>query len=432
MSGFQFGLNIKKKGGPVLAKPRSAPSKPMAGGVGLAAFGDQSSDEDNLDEPPPTSTKKGRLPPLSSASSSSATPPSATSNSTSAVNKSLRTYATATLESTSVIEQQNAALAQDATVFDYDGVYDQLKAGDRARELARKQESADRKPKYIHALLEAAETRKRDRQIADEKRIEREREREGEEFKDKEQFITPAYKAQKEAMRLAEEEDRKKEEALAKDKDGSLMQGFYKNLLDERSRMRPGVADSLTPQQLAAAAKELEALEEEKRQKERADQELLKDAQERGLKVAVNEEGQIVDKVELLQGGLNVRKKPAPTGNDNYSRSSSSRSGNDHRSSSSRYDRDRAYADYKQSKSRGGRGGRQEDEGPSADQRSRMTEQIERQLLEQEKQREEEEKERQEAIRVALKRKNEEGQVMDAKARYLARKAAAAAASKKD
>lgn len=429
MSGFQFGLNIKKKGGPVLAKPRAAPSRPMGG---LAAFGDHSSDEDNLDDQPPPPTKgktTARLPPPSMSDSpprpsSSTTATAATTNSTSAVNKSLRSYATATLESTSVIEQQNAALAQDATVFDYDGVYDQLKAGDRARELARKQESAERKPKYIHALLEAAETRKRDRQIADEKRIEREREREGEEFKDKEQFITPAYKAQKEAMRVAEEEDRKKEEALAKDKDGSLMQGFYRNLLDERSRMRPEGAGSLTPQQLAAATKELELLDEEKRQKEMADQELLKDARERGLKVAVNEEGQIVDKDELLYGGLNVRKKPT-SAKDNHRSSSSSRPRDDR----SRYDRDRAYADYKNSKSRGGRRG-QEEEEPSADQRSRMTEQIERQLLEQEKKREEEEKERQESIREALKRKNQDDQVMDAKARYLARKAAAAAAKK--
>ncbi|KAF8948819.1 hypothetical protein BGZ47_002401 [Haplosporangium gracile] len=429
MSGFQFGLNLKKKGGPVLAKPKPAPSRPIGG---LAAFGDHSSDEDNLDDQPSPLPIKGkstsRLPPPSM--SDSPPPPSSTtavtSNSTSAVNKSLRSYATATLESTSVIEQQNAALAQDATVFDYDGVYDQLKAGDRARELARKQESAVRKPKYIHALLEAAETRKRDRQIADEKRIEREREREGEEFKDKEQFITPAYKAQKEAMRVAEEEDRKKEEALAKDKDGSLMQGFYKNLLDERSRMRPEGAETLTPQQLAAATKELEVLEEEKRQKEKADQELLKDARERGLNVAINEEGHIVDKVELLHGGLNVRKKQV-TANDNHrsSSSSSSRSRDDR----SRYDRDRAYADYKQSKSRGGRRS-QEEEDPSADQRSRMTEQIERQLLEQEKKREEEEKERQESIREALKRKNQDDQVMDAKARYLARKVAAAAAKK--
>jgi len=408
---------------------------------GLGAFGDRSSDEDNLDEdePPAATVKKGstsRLPPPSMSKPPSITAAGASSYSTSSVNKSLRSYAISTLESTAVIEQQNAALAQDATVFDYDGVYDQLKAGDRARELARKQESADRKPKYIHALLEAAETRKRDRQIADEKRIEHEREREGEEFKDKEQFITPAYKAQKEAMRLAEEEDRKKEEALAKDKDGSLMQGFYRNLLDQRSKMRPGAAvESMTPQQLADAAKELEAIEEEKRQREKADQVLLKDARERGLNVSVNEEGQIVDKVELLHGGLNIKKKPvtvttnSSNRNDYRSSSSSSRSGHD-RSSSSRYDRDRAYADYKSSKLRGDRRGGDRQEDPTADQRSRMTEKIEQQLLEQEKKREEEEKERQESIREALKRKNQDDQVMDAKARYLARKAAAAAAKK--
>ncbi|ORY88536.1 coiled-coil domain-containing protein 55-domain containing protein [Lobosporangium transversale] len=112
MSGLQFGLNIKKKG-TILAKPKPA-----------------------------------------------------------AINKTLRPYATATLQSTAVIEQQNAALAEDATVFDYDGVYDQLKAGERARELARKKDSAERKPKYVAALLQAAETRKRDRQIAEEKRLE--------------------------------------------------------------------------------------------------------------------------------------------------------------------------------------------------------------------------------------------------------------------
>ncbi|KAF9932356.1 hypothetical protein FBU30_008336 [Linnemannia zychae] len=431
MSGLQFGL-IKKKTGPVLAKPRQPSSRPMGG---LAAFGDNSSDEDNLDEDKPTTpAKKGSTSRLPPPSMSDSPPPisSATTSATSAVNKSLRSYAVSTLESTSVIELQNEALAQDATVFDYDGVYDQLKAGDRARELARKQESAERKPKYIHALLEAAETRKRDRQIADEKRIEREREREGEEFKDKEQFITPAYKAQKEAMRLAEEEDRKKEEELAKDKDGSLMAGFYRNLLNERSKMRTQDADSLTPQQLAAASKELEALEEEKRLKAQADQELLKDARERGLKVAVNEEGEIVDKVELLQGGLNVRKKPTAStaDSDKYRSSSSSSRSRDDRSSSSRYDRERAYADYKNSKSRGGRGGSRHEDELSSDQRSRMTEQIERQLLEQEKQREEKEKVRQESIRESLKRKNQDDQVMDAKARYLARKAAAAAAKK--
>jgi len=410
-SGLQFGLNIKKKGPALAAKPRTISSRPLGG---RNAFGNHSSDEDNLDEDEDDKpASKSRPSPFNSSSSSSAT---------AAVNKTLRPYATATLQSNAVLEQQSAALAQDASVFDYDGVYDQLKAGDRAKELARKQDSADRKPKYVNALLQAAETRKRDRQIAEERKIEREREQEGEEFKDKEMFITPAYKAQKEAMRKAEEEDRKREEMLAKDKDGSLMQGFYKNLLDQRTQLRTGDSDTSSTKVSAA---DLEALEQEKRNREREEREIAEHARERGLKLSVNEEGQVVDKRELLKGGLNIVKKKPTTG----SASSSSRPGRDNRSSD--YDRDRAYREYKDSKSSSRHGNdRYEDRG--SDQRSRTTEMIERQLLEQEDKRKEEEKQREDAIRESLKRKNEDNQVMDAKARYLARKAAAAGNGNKE
>ncbi|KAF9113922.1 hypothetical protein BGX27_000521 [Mortierella sp. AM989] len=391
MSGLQFGLNIKKKG-PVLARPKPAASRPIGG---RAAFGDRSSDEDNLDDDEQSSN---------SFASSKSKPVSSTST----VNKALRPYAAATLQTTTVIEKQNEALAQDPTIFDYDGVYDQLKAGDRARELARKKDSAERKPKYVAALLQAAETRKRDRRIAEEKRIEREREKEGEEFKDKEMFVTPAYKAQKEAMRLAEEEDRKKEEMLEKDKDGSLMQGFYRTLLDDRSRLRPSGSETIS-------ADALQALEDEKKLKEKEDLDLAMEARERGLNVVLNDDGKIVDKRQLLKGGLNIVKK---------SSSSSAASRSDSRKSS--YDRDRAYAAYKDAKYRSNDSDSRGD--PSTDQRSRMTEKIEQQLLEQQKKEEEEEKQKQEQIRETLKRKNQDDQVMDAKARYLARKAAAAAA----
>ncbi|KAG0197052.1 hypothetical protein BGX28_009434 [Mortierella sp. GBA30] len=413
MSGLQFGLNIKKKTGPVLAKPRPAASRPAGG---RNAFGDHSSDEDNLDDDDESSA----------ATTTSSAFASRSSTSTSSVNKTLRPYAMSTLQSTSVIEQQNAALAQDATIFDYDGVFDQLKAVDRVKELARKQDSLDRKPKYVNALLQAAETRKRDRQIAEEKRIEREREKEGDLFKDKEQFITPAYKAQKEAMRLAEEEDRKKEELLAKDKDGLLMQGFYRTMLDERTKLRPG-AVTTTSEGISKEA--LEVLEKEKQERQMDDRQRAMEARERGLNVILNDEGEIVDKRELLKGGLNIMKKPTVVSS---SSSSSSRSDRDRqRSSTSTYDRDGAYAAYKESKYRSSQShGRSRDEDPSQDQRARMTEQIERQLMEQEKQREEEEKTRQDSIREALKRKNQDDQVMDAKARYLARKKAAEDAKK--
>ncbi|KAF9988712.1 hypothetical protein BGZ75_008736 [Mortierella antarctica] len=425
MSGLQFGLNIKRRTGPALTKPRPAAARPAGG---RNAFGGHSSDEDNLDESDHEASKTTSA---TSSSSSRPTPFSSSISSTSAVNKTLRPYAASTLQSTSVIEQQNAALAQDATVFDYDGVYDQLKAVDRARELARKQDSQDRKPKYVNALLQAAETRKRDRQIAEEKRIEREREKEGEEFKDKEQFITPAYKAQKEAMRLAEEEDRKREELMAKDKDGSLMQGFYRTMLEERTKLRPGlvVPDPSSKgnhkDRLSAAA--LEELEKDKRLAEKDDRQRAMEAREQGMDVVLNDEGQIVDKRQLLKGGLNIVKKTAVA-----TSSSSSRSSRDRHRSSSDYDRDCTYAAYKESKYRSSQSsaGRGQYDDPSADQRARMTEKIEQQLVEQEKQREEEEKVRQESIREALKRKNQDDQVMDAKARYLARKKAAEAAKK--
>ncbi|KAF9438047.1 hypothetical protein BGZ76_009996 [Entomortierella beljakovae] len=392
MSGFQFGLNVKKKG-PVMAKPKLAASRPLGG---RAAFGDNSSDEDDLDEKEqPSSTASARP----------------NSSSTAAVNKTLRPYAAATLHSSSVIEQQNAALAEDPTIFDYDGVYDQLKAGDRARELARKKDSQERKPKYFEDRLKAAELKKKDRQIAEERRIEREREKEGDEFKDKEMFITPAYKAQKEEMRKAEEEERKREEMIANDKDGSMMQGFYRSLLDERSRLRPsgqdlagvegGLADNISKEALLE-------LEEEKKRQEKSDRDLALEAREKGLNVALNDDGKIVDKRDLLLGGLNITKKPTSTSRNN---------------NSSRRDIDKAYAAYRDAKRSSHNNGRDD---PSNDQRSRMTEKIEKQLLEQQRQEEEEERQKKEQIRETLKRKNQDENVMDAKARYLARKAAAA------
>lgn len=41
--------------------------------------------------------------------------------------------------------------------------------------------------------------------------IAKEREREGDEFADKDQFVTPAYLAQQEELRKAEEEEKKRE-----------------------------------------------------------------------------------------------------------------------------------------------------------------------------------------------------------------------------
>jgi coiled-coil domain-containing protein 55 len=62
-------------------------------------------------------------------------------------------------------------------------------------------------------LLESAATRKLDRLRAEEKMMQHERELEGDEFKDKEEFVTQAYKDQMAEVRAAEEEEKRLEGA---------------------------------------------------------------------------------------------------------------------------------------------------------------------------------------------------------------------------
>lgn len=66
-------------------------------------------------------------------------------------------------------------------------------------------------PKYIGQLLHSATVRKLDHLRAEEKMIQRERETEGDEFADKEHFVTQAYKDQMAEVRRAEEEEKKRE-----------------------------------------------------------------------------------------------------------------------------------------------------------------------------------------------------------------------------
>lgn len=59
--------------------------------------------------------------------------------------------------------------------------------------------------------MNSAATRKLDYVRAEEKLIQREREAEGDEFSDKEKFVTQAYKDQMAEVRRAEEEEKKRE-----------------------------------------------------------------------------------------------------------------------------------------------------------------------------------------------------------------------------
>nr|XP_033778601.1 nuclear speckle splicing regulatory protein 1 [Geotrypetes seraphini] len=130
--------------------------------------------------------------------------------------------------------EMQKALEEDATVYEYDSIYMDLqrkKEENNAKLLSVK----DKKPKYIQSLLKAVEMRKKEQERRTERKVQKEREMEGEEFKDKEAFVTSAYK--KKLQERAEEDERERREAaleasldVTKQKD---LSGFYRHLLNQ-------------------------------------------------------------------------------------------------------------------------------------------------------------------------------------------------------
>ncbi|OAA32909.1 coiled-coil domain-containing protein 55 [Moelleriella libera RCEF 2490] len=290
----------------------------------------------------------------------------------------------------------DAATEADSSIYEYDAVYDSLKP-----KKAEREEDAERKPKYMRSLIQAAETRKRDALIATEKKIAREREAEGDEFADKEKFVTEAYKKQQEENRKVEEEEKQREEAEAKKNKGGGMSAFYRKMLDK---------DEARHSELVKAAEQklekgtiAEGEETEEASPERKEADLARELNEKGASVAINEDGQVVDKRELLRGGLNVgtKKKEETKRESTHKREPERRNAN-----GVPFARKQAM-------------------------RERQTRMIEEQLEQTLKRsREAEENQRQEVEHASKSRKTE-SDISSAKERYLARKRAAEEAKKK-
>jgi len=67
-----------------------------------------------------------------------------------------------------VQEMYAAALTEDPTVFDYDGVYDSIQ---EQKTVPKQRDKVTRQPKYIASLLEQAATRKREQDITFERQL---------------------------------------------------------------------------------------------------------------------------------------------------------------------------------------------------------------------------------------------------------------------
>lgn len=291
--------------------------------------------------------------------------------------------------------QVKAAEEIDSSIFDYDSFHDAKTSVSDAKKAAARQDALERKPKYINNLLDAAARRKQDQQVAKEKMLQREREAEGDEFADKEKFVTGAYKEQQAENRRLEEEEKKKaeEEEERKRKGGGGMQGFYRSMMDQTEKQHQETME-------AAAKAEKEGVHLDESEKKKTDAELAAEMREKGVNVQVNEEGQIVDKRDLLQGGLNF----AP------SNKSSGKGGAEHLKASNRSAQSAFQPRNNSSQQQASR-----------ERQSRM---MEEQLAAQAKRAREEEEEERARIEKAAKSTKTDKDVSDAKARYLARKAA--------
>ncbi|KAF3111002.1 hypothetical protein TWF706_000451 [Orbilia oligospora] len=324
------------------AKPGlSKPGKPLSK---PSVFGGLADDDDSDDGDPTKSLNKPVQYGLQKPVSSSSSAPSKRSGPGSLNKPSLSKPAPPHEE-----EEEEEEEKEDPSIYDYDTAWDSMKAAEDRRKTTTQGSSQDRKPKYMENLLASAKVRERDRLRAKDRMLQKEREAEGEEFADKDKFAT----------------EKKNDEP------SFLMS-------------RPGE-------------------EQDMKDKVKSEAEIAAELNKKAAgSVDVNDEGQVVDKRQLLGAGLNVKPKPKPT---------SSKSQGDSRSRDSRDSYSRPMNDdYRANKAK-------------KEMRERQSRMIAQQLEEaSRKTARDEAADRAEIERQAKMRKTTTGDVNSARERYLQRK----------
>jgi hypothetical protein len=253
---FTFNLNGARKGSGAAKPKRPADRKPAS------LFG-QNDDDDS-----PSLTKKSPYGDLSSQ----------------------RVYA----------KNTNKALEVDQSIYDYDTAYDAMKAKDAEKKAAEREKYDQGESKYMNKLLAAKVVRERDYLRAKEKQVLREREQEGNEFADKEKFVTAAYKRQQEELRLQEVEEKKREELEAKKRGQHGKQVFLNQLLGEGEKKHQEEVDASMTQAKAPETDE-----------KKTDVEIARELNSKGANIELTDDGEVADKTQLLSAGLNVMAAPS-------------------------------------------------------------------------------------------------------------------------
>eukprot|EP00794_Sanderia_malayensis_P013875 gene13875-15323_t len=154
-----------------------------------------------------------------------------------AINKELNILAEKKKQTRQTKGEIEKAIKEDPNVYQYDEIYDQME--EQKIQVGAQKMEQNKKPKYIANLLKSAEFRKREEERRIERKVDKERQKEGDEFADKEAFVTSAYR-QKMIERAEEEERLKRQEAIDAANDVTKMKDlskFYRHLLDRNVSM---------------------------------------------------------------------------------------------------------------------------------------------------------------------------------------------------
>ncbi|KIJ69362.1 hypothetical protein HYDPIDRAFT_79949 [Hydnomerulius pinastri MD-312] len=329
--------------------------------------------------------------------------PTASSSKDASANKKLLAQNVET--SKAARKRMEQELKVDDTVYQYDEVWDRMQEVKQRQKEAKEVDAKQRKPKYIEGLLTSAATRRLDRLRAEEKMIQHEREAEGDEFADKEAFVTQAYKDQMAEVRRAEEEEKQREEAEKKKRKGAAPTGmahFYRQLLEnsEQQHEEAVAATSETKPVIGPQGPTPNlTINKPVDFTPRSDVELAQIAREQGKVVELNDDNQIVDKRELLSAGLNLS---APNTRRLGLQSSAKKTD--------------ASTEAPVHRAVGTAASRREiNERRAAEIRQQLEEERRRQLTQQERDEEE-------ARQRVVQKRNTEDDVQDARARYMERK----------
>jgi len=280
----------------------------------------------------------------------------------------------------------------DPSIYDYDAAYDAIHARKTARKAEQDKAVEDRKSRYIDGLMQSAETRKQSLLRAKEKMLQREREAEGDEFAEKEKFVTEAYRKQQEENRKLEEAESQREEEEAEKRRKTGATGFYKHVIEEREKIYREAAE-------AERNADRDGVPNLRYEREKSERELAHEARAKGRDVITNDEGEITDKRQLLSAGLNVVATPNQDAKAIAATKSATLQPRHHGSSPGQ-----------------------------RDMRARQTRMLEAQLLEATKRAADDEMEEQRKLEHASKSRKKDDEITSAKERYLARKREAEAA----